>query len=126
MEDYKIPYLAGLFDGEGCIYIANHKGGRGGKFRYTKLRMIISNTNKEIIDWLVTNYGGWTQTFIRTNPKHNTGYNWWTEGEKAANLLASIFPYSIIKRKPIIDKLQVWLSISTSHNKNVKLPMQLV
>jgi len=108
-ERDRISYLAGLFDGEGCVYIAHHKGGRGGNHSYTKLRMIISNTNKEVIDWLLAEFGGWCQMFdcSKKNPKWKTRYNWWIEGDRAKQLLMLIYPHCIIKRAKIESRLNL-------------------
>ena len=96
-----MSYLAGLFDGEGCVYTATHKGGRDGAHWYKKVRMIISNTDKGVIDWLCSQYGGYVQVQKKDNPKHKTGYNWWLEGDKAKQLLMTIYPLCIIKQKAI-------------------------
>ena len=44
----EIIYLAGFFDGDGCITTSPK----------TNFRLTISNTNKEILDWIKKNFGG--------------------------------------------------------------------
>ena len=44
-------YLAGLLDGEGCIGIYNEKNGKGNP-RRMRVRMVISSTTLELMDFL--------------------------------------------------------------------------
>ena len=66
MDHTELAYLAGLFDGEGCIMIIKRKGySHNHKVnpspRYS-LKIQLTNTNKEVIDWISS--FGW---YVREN-----------------------------------------------------------
>ncbi len=94
-----MSYLAGLIDGEGCFYLAHHKNGHG--FIHEDPRIIVSNTNKDIMLWLKDNFGGYTTTQKPTNPKHKMKYQWIIAGQKALMLANWLEPLLIIKRNEV-------------------------
>lgn len=97
-----LSYLAGLFDGEGCFYSCRSKNGQGRLYHHPQ--MIISNNNKEVMDWLQTNYGGYVYARQYHNKSWKTTYQWSIDGKKAIALAERIRPLLIIK-KDEVDKL---------------------
>lgn len=55
-----LAYLAGLFDGEGSIVITLVKPGKSNRLKTPSHRLDIgiTNTNKDILDWLIETLGG--------------------------------------------------------------------
>jgi len=94
----EIAYLAGLFDGEGCIHIAKNKPRPKGKNPYHKLMICIANTNKEIINYLYNTFGGRVNNNI---PRKNEQpcQSWFFYSQYAKVFLKMIFPFLRIKRK---------------------------
>jgi len=91
-------YFAGLFDGEGCIHIARIKRNYGA-FYYFQLHLIFSNTNKQVMDYLTSKFGG--NLIIRKpyKKRQRSYYMWRIYSQKAKELLEIILPYLIIKKE---------------------------
>ena len=97
-------YLAGLFDGEGCIRLTVH-----GRNRQVALDITIVNTDEKLLTLVQQNYGGSTST-----RPHKAHPEWkpfraihWRHND-AANLLYAIRPYSIVKARQIALALEFW------------------
>ena len=94
----ELAYLAGLFDGEGCISILKEKDQRGFKSYRYRLRIQITNTNKSVMDWLNERFN-----FYITERK-DLKKNWkrcWVgvrHDRKARNLLVEMLPYLKVKK----------------------------
>jgi LAGLIDADG-like domain len=84
-------YLAGLFDGEGCVYIGAKKGKQG---QY-QLVVTLTNSHKPTIDALHEQYGGIVQIHHRGLRRH---YAYALRSLKAKALLQDVLPYLRIKR----------------------------
>ncbi len=86
-------YAAGIIDGEGCIQITRSR-------RNLHLRVMVSNTNLEVLEWLQLNYGGSIcahKTYALTPRKKI--YDWTAAGPNATELLEKILPFLIIKER---------------------------
>ena len=118
-DEKKIIYLAGLFDGEGYVSI-----GKNSNKPYLLPQFGIANTSKDVMEWLVSNFGG-------KYYKVHTGRKTTVPGGEVIEkyelawrtnrvsdiylLLKALLPYLIIKKKEaeevfeyvsgIIDKL---------------------
>jgi len=95
----QLSYLAGIIDGEGSICVdlqrANPKYGR--KHDYFTLRLSIVNTDKNLMDWLVTNFQG-TYYQRKPLPGYKICYTYRIYGHKLADLIVACLPYFIIKK----------------------------
>ena len=95
-------YLAGLFDGEGCIRIQRNVWSKGStKNPIYSLRCSINMTDKKVISMLHNTFGGCLNVSKRPNPNHRTIYNWIMGSQKAYNFLKQIQPYCITKKEEI-------------------------
>ncbi len=103
MSDKEIfAYVAGIFDGEGHLSIEKQSAnGKERKHDYYTLRIVIANTNLELIDWLVTKFNGSKQK-CKKYEGYKQGYKFLLFGEKLFGFLVNIYPYLIVK-KPIAD-----------------------
>jgi hypothetical protein len=90
-------YLAGVLDSDGCISIAKQtKKGR----TYHRLTVTITNTNRDLVDWLVTNFEGSCYMCNPNAPKHHkTAWRWIIRGHDARPILNQTLPYLMVKRK---------------------------
>lgn len=97
-------YVAGLFDGEGCIVIYDR--GYGGR---PQLRATITNTHLGVIDWLRKNVAqGTVITKHYTKPEQShfkDSYTWQVYGQNAVFFLEQLLPYLIIKRERAIEAI---------------------
>lgn len=88
-NEYKIAYIAGFLDGDGCISIPVSKIPTN---PHHYLRITIVSINKLIIYWLQDNFGGFV--YIR-----KPYFDWKIDGRSAANILRRALPHLQIKSK---------------------------
>lgn len=87
-------YLAGLFDGEGCITVA-----KASTVNKLILHVNFANTYFPLIETFKRIYSGWHQTTpLHGNNKES--YRWWiTKKDQQEKFLLQVLPYLIIKRE---------------------------
>lgn len=93
-------YAAGLFDGEGYVGIDSvciSSGKR--KIAHLGLRVVISQKDGAIMDWLKENFGG--NVYRQRNADKYYIHRWRIHSTKALDFLKFILPYSIIKKQQI-------------------------
>lgn len=100
VEPIHAAYLAGLFDGEGCINIYERRITTKRKVAPYGLRLYLTNTHRGVIEWMQTQFGGWVHVYRdRKRPKHwALGFKWHSSARHAAYLLEIMLPYLIIKK----------------------------
>jgi len=98
-----LAYAAGLFDGEGYVDIYSATRSKNSKSPSLMLRVIISQKDGRIMNWLQDNFGGHVITERR---KDSYIHRWDIRSQAARRFLSSILPFVIIK------KAQVELAIS--------------
>jgi len=104
-------YIAGLIDGEGCIYVC--KEDKGGKFLRRRIRLQITNTNKELIDACLALTGvGRATKGVQQNSRWKRRYDWVCYGRAAEKVLIECFPYLIAKREQALLALSFINGIS--------------
>lgn len=101
MTNEELAYLAGLFDGEGCVSIVHHRRkNRKGGAMYHELYIGIANTYWPVIDWVHKSLGYGTIHKKRAagmpGARKDIWY-WETANRKAEQFLALIRPYLKIK-----------------------------
>jgi hypothetical protein len=96
----KWSYLAGIFDGEGTIYI-----GLMTDKRRTFLKIGITNTDLNLMKWLIENFGGSYRSEARRN--YRLIYRWGPKGKNnREKFLLGVLPYLIIKREQALLALE--------------------
>lgn len=109
LSPYDIAYLAGLFDGEGCVRVALMNRGATQKRRQRKviyLGIEVANTYEPIMYWLQTNFGGHVYKVKRNKRTDNTCWSWHLHGDSLKLLLSLIIPYSRIKKEELLVLLE--------------------
>lgn len=109
MDSSKWSYLAGLFDGEGCVSIASRphhtvdkRNGREVTWKRTSMQISIANTNLSLMKWLVANFGGVYYSMTPQDERCKPRYSWQPKGAKnRENFLLGILPYLVIKREQV-------------------------
>lgn len=100
-----LAYVAGLFDGEGSIVIGVSKPSIKKRMKSPShwLQVGISNTNKEIIDWLKNNFGGHISNRSYSPSRKNCipSWEWRVMSNKAKDFLINISPFVRIKKKQV-------------------------
>ena len=95
----KIIYLAGIIDGEGSIHIELQRANNTcRKIDYFSIRLVVINTNVELMEWLHKNFKG-KITKRKDIPGRRSCYVWSVFSFNAAKILEECLPYMIIKKQ---------------------------
>lgn len=110
MLDTDTAYVAGLFDGEGCILISTRL--RCGRPIFW-LDIVITNTDKPVLDWLLITVGG----RMSKKPYNKNGnrdiWRWKTSSRKAASVLRALLPYLRIKHEQAVIAIEFQMLLSS-------------
>lgn len=97
LSQMDLVYVAGLFDGEGCVHYSFKKHWKD-RPPESSFWIQVTNTDRPIIDWLKNAFGG----FIFQNPQlgnRRISYCWKITNRRALDVLERFAPYLKIKRK---------------------------
>ena len=97
-ENIKI-YLAGYFDGEGCILICHNN--RKGKNSGHRLEMQITSTDLAPLSLIKAIYGGHIYNRKR-RPGWKISWEYHLCGQRTRKFIEDILPYSIIKKVQLL------------------------
>ncbi len=113
----QIAYLAGVMDSDGCIAItkANKtalmaKTQRIVNPRYV-LRITVTNTSMDLMQWLVENFGGGRRAKQRAKLVHKPTFDWIYDNGKAIDILRLVRPYLVVKQRQAdlgIEFIEKW------------------
>ena len=116
-NEVELSYLAGLFDGEGCISVV-----REIRRNKEKVKLAAEVGMTEIAPLYIFNrvFGGSIITRAPRKSGHKEIYRWRVQGTKAQLFLKSMEPYLIVKKEKAILGLSLANYIGLqSPNKNV-------
>ena len=101
-------YLAGLFDGEGCVTVgivkrktSSRSGKAGNKIMNTSLR--IANNDPRVLLWLEENFGG----TVRQHSATRVSWVWIAQGDEAVQAAKQLLKYSRMKK----DQLENFIAL---------------
>lgn len=90
-----LAYMAGIFDGEGCICAQWNKA--GGK-RYMTLRVDVTNTHRGMLEWIKARFGG--EIYDSCVPTgHKDKWTWRCAAVDLKWFLKLMIPLTIIKQR---------------------------
>lgn len=111
----QLAYLAGVIDSDGYIGILKDRKLRDGrKHPSYGLTLNVTNTSRELMDWLVDNFKG--KIYLRKlDPTKNwkQTYNWIVGYQNAKDILEMIEKYLVIKRQQAllgIELMNGWIT----------------
>ena len=113
-----LSYLAGVFDGEGCISISRKRSYQKGETKlpiYYDVRLTVQMTDPSIPRLFLSVFGGSTCVWMdkkRTRPI----YRWALTATKCGEAIKELMPYTILKR----PQMEVALSFLTKMHKRGK------
>jgi len=94
----QIAYLAGFFDGEGCVFIRLDKkklSCRGNSF----IGITLSNTDREVLEYFKNVFGGGSRNVVqRYIPSGSIIHQWTITGDRAYLILRAMYPYLRVKK----------------------------
>ena len=110
-------YLAGFFDGEGCIGLENVKA-----LKAHKLQIQVDNIHKDQLLMFKKLFGGSMYLVLRNkyNPNHHDIWCWKLADRKAEYFLKTISPYLITKKKQALIALEYRKLDKLSNIPNIK------
>lgn len=101
-------YLAGIIDGEGCIFIGNYSCNpkTGAKHYQTLIKVTV--TDLPLIEWLQSTFGGISHTRkTLSKGSRKTIHEWHATGDRVTHLCQIMMPYIIIKKRELEIMLQM-------------------
>ena len=104
-ERYPPEYVAGLFDGEGCIQICKVCRKEHTQFMHTHLVTTITSSYLPVILQLEKQFGG-HKIRVKKSDKNKTYWHWIAECKQGENFLSIILPFLVIKKKQAILALK--------------------
>lgn len=102
-------WLAGFFDGEGCISVRKQISGQRYNPTYS-ISITVTNTSKLVMDYLVKLCGSYYKTELRKAGRvgnRKDCYYWQICSEKAKMLLEIILPYLVLKKEQAINAIKL-------------------
>ena len=102
-----LAYIAGLFDGEGCVNFT-----QAGQQKTWVIRVMIRNTNLPVLEFVRAIFGGRIETkkVFKDHPTWKPSYCWRLDWDSAIRFLNIIDPWVRIKREQILVS-QFWNEI---------------
>jgi len=98
LTEIEKAYIAGFFDGEGCVHISKKLRKKQGKNYCYSLKSVISNTKLEPLKYIKNIFGGSVSIQYRKN-NHKDNYFLQLNIKSTINLLENIYPYLRIKKE---------------------------
>lgn len=98
MVDAELAYLAGFFDGEGCVSII-HTPARGE--HYYEVRVSANQVDPSPLYVMQRRFGGRLVPLHR-NPEHRQIYGWIVTGPRGREALEAMLPFLTVKRTQAI------------------------
>lgn len=96
---FEKAYLAGLFDGEGCVGAVKVRDKRGGRAEAIMFTAVVSMCDREPIDLLAEIYGGAIRSRKTAQKAHHSRvFTWQAYGDAGAKFLRDVLPYLRVKR----------------------------
>jgi len=91
-------YIAGFFDGEGCIYASQRVDKKG--YNSSTLKIQIAQCNLEVLELIQQKYGG---SILEHKNKMKANWRqawvWQVPAHKAVAFLESVLPYLVVKKE---------------------------
>jgi hypothetical protein len=134
-EDFPSPlstetlaYVAGLFDGEGSIVIACSPGRTKQSNPSYWLQVSITNTDKQLIEWLHATFGGHIAdgSHAPSRVKQRPCWAWRTTSKQAQSFLQKILPYLRTKKPQALIAIEFQDHMTTFTSTKVLIPELLM
>ncbi len=118
-------YIAGFFDGEGCISSnLTYTTGKYEKYPWVSVRISISNTARDVLEAIRDKYGG--SVCSKGGGKNKNCFHLRICGkDKMYKFLIAIYPYCIIKKEQISIALEFIESLRSENLGNKPLPVEI-
>lgn len=119
-------YIAGIIDGEGCIYLGQRSGSRymkPGSYRGYKGRVAVVMTSQKVIRWLHSVTGLGNVYFSKNkNKSHRDTWGWRCDVNDSVKLLNQISEFLVLKSEQCDLFLEISSIKSLSKRNKTHLP----
>lgn len=115
-NDDEIIYLAGIFDGEGCVTVWREKSKNDKHYINPKIAIVM--TNKKPIQMFSDIFGGNVSTQINKIPNRKVVYAYSATGKRAKLVLDKIIPYLKVKRQQAEHAVEI-VNLKILHKRDV-------
>lgn len=109
-----LNWAAGLFEGEGTVTIAV----RNQDSTY-RLVCMVGNTDREIIDFFASRWGGWVQPAYGERPGRQPAWTWTVAGPRAEAFLREIEPH--VRTIRVRNKIRLGLSLRAHQSRKTSV-----
>lgn len=119
IQPITLSYLAGFFDGEGCVCVLKSKApaDRREITDIFRLSATISNTDRDILETYKKYFGGVIVSKDRRKETHKICYMWSAQATKAKNFFIIILPYLRQKKEQAELAIKFQENMHKNHNK---------
>ena len=110
MSKLTAAYLAGLIDGEGTISVYPYIRKDRDNQIYYKPNFSLTLTDKRMIEWMKSSFGGYIWTKRQDNPKWKDSYRWSLSNSDLNELLIYVHPYLRLKKKQcelVLERIRI-------------------
>ena len=97
MEKTDLAYMAGLFDGEGCIHIAKLRRPESKRGCHFGLVATIGMTSEFLLELYRSQFGGSVYCYPRLKGNRRPCWQWIIRSRQAVAFLKAIRPYLLLK-----------------------------
>jgi hypothetical protein len=109
-----LAYLAGIVDGEGCVEV-RFLSGRTARRTGLDMRIVVGNTDRRLIDWLVETWGGRVHVAARAGVRDM--HVWTLMVRSNRELCEALLPHLRLKAEQLALALEA-ASLSISRGRN--------
>ena len=121
LEDTKLAYMAGYFDGEGCIIICRStRRQKTQTIQSHELRLAIGSTDPRVIYEFQAAFGGRVQFYEAGGKRKCPVYQWHIWSRTATQVIEAMYPY-LITKKSDADIALAFQAIVGTRGKGVKI-----
>lgn len=113
MEEKELAYIAGFFDGEGCI--TTNK-------QYILINA--SNAYREPLEFIEKVFGGYVSEYQPKNKRYKKSYRWIAQGKSALIVLEFLLPYLIVKKERAV--LAIESALTSSIERKAEICVELM
>lgn len=89
-------YIAGLFDGEGCLSFSTAKLVDGRVTYFVRARL--SNNNRQVLELIQKRFGGYLHEYVPTYSRAQIHYILEIGSRQARGFLEAVIPHLVVKR----------------------------
>lgn len=118
-DKLSLDYVAGYFDGEGCICLNKHKH-KGYKNFYFQLRVQIGTTDKPMLEKLQKQFGGKLHPMSHWNKNWTPAWVWGLWAQQALGFLEILLPHLHTKKEQAILSIEFQKGQSNSKSGNTR------